>query len=186
MPSLKTATACAATLGLALLLAGCGEESSMSSTPSSSTGSAASQPAATPTSRWDAAQLASLKAKYGDLQESTSGLLYRIITPGDGVTKPKPGQRVRTHYTGTFPDGKVFDSSVTRGQPFEFVAGVKQVIPAWDEAIQAMSKGEKRIIVAPYQLAYGERGAGGVIPPRATLVFEMELLEIVSQRLPGT
>jgi peptidylprolyl isomerase len=166
-------------LGLAALFLGAGL-SSMSASPSDSTPSTPSAPAEAPKkSRWPAEELKLMTDKYGELQETESGLLYRIIREGDAATKARKGQRVSTHYTGTFPDGKVFDSSVKRGQPFAFTAGVKQVIPAWDEAILAMGKGEKRLIVVPSYLGYGSRGAGGVIPPNATLVFEMELLDIV-------
>jgi peptidylprolyl isomerase len=132
-------------------------------------------------SKWPAATLAELKAKYGNLIETPSGLLYVITKQGDGATFPRRGQAVRTHYTGTFPDGRVFDSSVSRGQPFVFPAGVGRVIPAWDEAVLSMSKGEKRTIIVPPNLGYGSRGAGGVIPPDATLVFEMELLGVVDR-----
>jgi peptidylprolyl isomerase len=179
----------AAVLAASLVLTACGKPAMPSSdtTPTESPKPAEAAPAETAsTSKWSAAELASLKEKFGDLQETPSGLLYRILTAGDGVTKPAKGQRVTAHYTGTFPDGREFDSSVRRGQPFQFIAGIKQVIPAWDEAILEMSKGEKRIIVVPHFLGYGERGAGGVIPPRATLVFEMELLGMETPRLPGT
>ena len=173
------------------ILAGCGKpamnaNSSSENTPEKPAQTAPAPAAPAGASKWSASDLAAMKEKYGELQESASGLLFKVIQPGDGTTRPNKGQRVSTHYTGTFPDGRVFDSSVSRGQPFQFIAGIKQVIPAWDETILEMTKGEKRLIVVPHFLGYGERGAGGVIPPRATLVFEMELLGMETPRLPGT
>ena len=91
--------------------------------------------------------------------------------------KPQAGQRVKVHYTGKLLDGTVFDSSVERGEPFEFALGAGQVIKGWDEGIALMSKGEKGILYIPYDLAYGQMGAGGVIPPYANLIFEVELID---------
>ena len=124
----------------------------------------------------DTAKPAVATAKVSDTVTTASGLKYIVLKKGSG-SKPAKGTRVKVHYTGMFPDGRVFDSSVKRGQPFEFVVGVGGVIPGWDETVLDMTKGEKRIIVVPPALGYGERGAGGVIPPNATLVFEVELLD---------
>lgn len=106
-----------------------------------------------------------------------SGLQYEILTAGDGE-KPSASSTVRTHYHGTLVDGTVFDSSVDRGEPAEFP--VNGVIAGWTEALQLMGVGAKWRLYLPYQLAYGERGAGGAIGPYAALVFDVELLAIVS------
>ena len=105
-----------------------------------------------------------------------SGLQYEVITEGSG-DKPAATSTVRTHYHGTLIDGTVFDSSYDRGQPAEFA--VNGVIAGWTEALQMMSVGSKWRLTIPYELAYGERGAGGAIGPYSTLVFDVELLEIV-------
>jgi FKBP-type peptidyl-prolyl cis-trans isomerase FklB len=105
-----------------------------------------------------------------------SGLQYEVITEGTGE-KPSATSKVRTHYHGMLTDGTVFDSSVQRGQPAEFA--VNGVIKGWTEALQLMNTGSKWRLAIPYELAYGEQGAGAAIGPFATLVFEVELLEIV-------
>lgn len=104
-----------------------------------------------------------------------SGLRYEDIVVGTGAS-PERGQEVTVHYTGTLEDGTKFDSSLDRGQPFKFNIGIGQVIKGWDEGVLTMKVGGKRKLVIPPQLGYGARGAGGVIPPNATLVFEVELL----------
>lgn len=109
-------------------------------------------------------------------QKTASGLVYRTLTPGSGAS-PKATDTVKVHYHGTLPDGRVFDSSVQRGQPIEF--SLAQVIPCWTEGVQKMKVGEKAKLVCPPEIAYGERGTpDGTIPPSATLVFEVELLGI--------
>ena len=100
------------------------------------------------------------------------------IKEGDGKTFPKKGDQVFVHYTGTLLDGKKFDSSYDRNAPFKFTLGVGHVIKCWDMSVARLSLGEKIKVICPYKLAYGERGAGGVIPPKADLAFEMELIEI--------
>jgi peptidylprolyl isomerase len=112
---------------------------------------------------------------------TSSGLKIIDITPGTGVT-PKAGQTAVVHYTGWLYEngakGKKFDSSVDRGQPFEFPLGQHRVIAGWDEGVATMKVGGKRTLIIPPDLAYGPRGAGGVIPPNATLMFDVELLGV--------
>jgi FKBP-type peptidyl-prolyl cis-trans isomerase FkpA len=107
-----------------------------------------------------------------------SGLVYKTLQPGSGPS-PKATDKVRVHYHGTLMSGKVFDSSVQRGQPAEFQ--LNQVIPCWTEGVQRMKVGEKARLVCPSEIAYGDRGAGPDIAPGATLVFEVELLGIGGQ-----
>lgn len=102
--------------------------------------------------------------------------MYEVIKEGNG-SAPSKGTTITAHYTGMLLDGTKFDSSVDRGQPFQFQVGAGRVIPGWDEAFLSMNKGEKRILIIPPELAYGSRGGGGVIPPDATLVFEVELID---------
>ena len=105
-----------------------------------------------------------------------SGLQYEVLNSGTG-RKPKATDRVRCHYEGRLVDGTLFDSSIQRGEPAVF--GVNQVIAGWVEALQLMSEGDKWKLFIPYNLGYGEQGAGGAIPPYSTLVFEVELLEVL-------
>lgn len=111
-----------------------------------------------------------------EVKTTPSGLQYEILEEGDGPV-PSAEDQVRVHYHGTLIDGTVFDSSVDRGEPAVF--GVNQVIPGWTEALQLMPVGSKWKVYIPAELAYGERGAGGAIEPNSTLIFEVELLEIV-------
>ena len=108
---------------------------------------------------------------------TASGLQYVDEVVGDG-TSPTNGQNVKVHYTGTFPDGRKFDSSRDRSQPFQFVIGQGRVIRGWDEGVLTMKVGGRRILTVPAHLGYGVAGAGGVIPPNATLVFDVELLGV--------
>lgn len=115
-------------------------------------------------------------AKRDEITVTESGLQYEVLTQGDGE-KPTASSTVRTHYHGTLIDGTVFDSSYERGQPAEFPVG--GVIKGWTEALQLMSVGSKWRLYVPYDLAYGEQGAGGAIGPYTTLIFDVELLAIV-------
>lgn len=114
-------------------------------------------------------------AQRDEVNVTESGLQYEVLQAGDGP-KPTTSNRVKVHYHGTLIDGTVFDSSVERGQPASF--GVTQVIQGWVEGLQLMPLGSKYKFYIPYELAYGERGAGPKIPPFSALVFEVELLEI--------
>lgn len=118
--------------------------------------------------------------KGKDTITTASGLKLIKLNSTEGV-QPQTGQYVVVNYSGYLLDGKMFDSSVERGEPFSFPLGRKQVIPGWDEGIALLKVGEKARLVIPYQLAYGERGIPPVIPPSSTLVFDVELLEVKGQ-----
>jgi len=113
--------------------------------------------------------------KEAGARVTASGLVYRSLKDGTG-SSPAATDRVKVHYKGTFPDGKEFDSSYKRNEPTEFP--LNGVIPCWTEGVQLMKTGGKAKLTCPSAIAYGARGAGGVIPPNATLVFEIELLAI--------
>lgn len=109
-------------------------------------------------------------------QKTSSGLEYIVIEEGKGPN-PKAGQKVSVHYTGKLQDGTVFDSSKTRGQPITFTLGIGQVIKGWDEGIALLKKGGKAQLIIPPDLAYGARGVPPRIPPNATLIFDVELVD---------
>jgi len=127
-----------------------------------------------------AAQTDPLKAAAAEAGASVtaSDLVYRSLKDGSGA-QPAATDTVRVHYRGTFPDGREFDSSYKRGQPTEFP--LNRVIPCWTEGVQKIKVGGKAKLTCPASIAYGERGAGGVIPPNATLQFEVELLGIAGK-----
>merc|ERR1711904_176365 len=112
------------------------------------------------------------------LESNKMGVTVETITPGDGKTFPKKGDKLSMHYTGTLTDGSKFDSSRDRGTPFEFTIGVGQVIRGWDEGVIQMSVGQRATLKISSDFGYGSRGAGGVIPPNADLIFDVELLGI--------
>jgi peptidylprolyl isomerase len=115
-----------------------------------------------------------IKKKYPDAIETKTGLKYIVTKAGDGKESPKFGAQVTVHYEGKLLDGTLFDSSIKRGSPAKF--GIGQVIEGWNEALVTMSKGEKRTLIIPPELGYGESGYPGVIPPNSYLVFDVELL----------
>lgn len=116
--------------------------------------------------------------KRAEVKTTSSGLQYEVEKEGDGPM-PEAGDQVVVHYTGRLIDGTVFDSSVERGEPATF--GVTQVIPGWVEALQLMKAGSKWKLFIPSQLAYGPNGAGGVIGPNATLIFDVELIKVIGK-----
>ncbi len=143
-----------------------------------SRGSAADLMIETPSSPPDNPLPSSNKTMTTENQVTTaSGLKYTDEKVGDGPS-PEKGQTVEVHYTGKLMDGTKFDSSVDRGKPFTFKLGVGQVIKGWDEGVASMKVGGKRNLIIPPDLAYGSRGAGGVIPSNATLDFDVELLGV--------
>ena len=113
--------------------------------------------------------------RWPNAKKTPSGLQYVVLKEGDGKGHPKYGQEVTVHYTGTLLDGRMFDSSVHRGEPAKFAVG--QVIEGWNEALQTMSKGEKRTLIIPPELGYGVHGYPGIIPPNSYLIFDVELLD---------
>jgi len=165
-------------LALAALIAvtGCQQQSGSSSASTSSTTTSTGTAAAPAPAPAPATQP---PADASGAKEVTmpSGLKYVDMTVGDG-TLAESGKTVSVHYTGWLTDGTKFDSSVDRGQPFSFTLGAGQVIRGWDEGVAGMRVGGKRKLTIPSDLGYGSRGAGGVIPPNATLVFDVELLGV--------
>jgi peptidylprolyl isomerase len=125
--------------------------------------------------------LGRVDAATNQVIEMPNGLKYTDTKTGDGATATS-GNKVSVHYTGWLYNnsakGAKFDSSVDRGQPFQFTLGARQVIAGWDEGVAGMKVGGKRTLIIPPELGYGARGAGGVIPPNATLIFDVELLDV--------
>jgi FKBP-type peptidyl-prolyl cis-trans isomerase FkpA len=123
------------------------------------------------------AQSSAPSLSVGDLVKTASGLQYEDLVAGDGA-EAVAGKTVTVHYTGWLTDGTQFDSSLDRGQPFEFLLGAGAVIPGWDEGLQGMKVGGKRRLVIPPDLAYGSQAVGGVIPANSTLIFKVELISV--------
>ncbi len=123
------------------------------------------------------ADLALIAKNFPDLAKGDNGIFQKTLKQGAGPN-PAKGQTAAVNYRGMLLDGRVFDDSSLRGGPIRFRVAAGEIIPGWDIVVQSMKKGEKRLVVLPPELAYGERGAGGVIPANAFLVFEMELVDI--------
>lgn len=126
---------------------------------------------------YDQQMASELGLDFDEMSRTDTWLYYRDIEEGDG-DEAAAGDDVMVHYTGRLPDGMVFDSSRERDEPFSFRLGAGMVIPGWDEGVEGMQAGDRRVLVIPPHLAYGPEGAAGVIPPNATLVFDVELLEV--------
>ena len=154
----------------ALLFAGCCAESTTSQKPAEKAPVTSGAPVTSTAG-------AAAAAADGKMVKTASGLQYIDTVEGKGAS-PAAGQTVVVHYTGWLLDGKKFDSSLDREKPFEFVIGQGQVIKGWDEGVASMKVGGKRTLVIPAELGYGSRGAGGAIPPNATLKFDVELIAI--------
>jgi FKBP-type peptidyl-prolyl cis-trans isomerase FkpA len=131
-----------------------------------------------PAAAWAQSDVAAVAAKEPGAVVTATGLVYRSLSDGSGAS-PSATDTVKVHYRGTFPDGKEFDSSHKRGAPAEFA--LNRVIPCWTEGVQRMKAGGKAKLTCPPSIAYGERGAGNVIPPNATLQFEIELLAVTGR-----
>jgi FKBP-type peptidyl-prolyl cis-trans isomerase len=127
--------------------------------------------------QWSEADAAFIRQNYANARRRPSGLLYVERKPGAGEATPAVGQEVIVHYEARLLDGTRFDSSYLKGYPFTFRLGTGAVIQGWDEAFLTMKKGEKRTLIVPYWLGYGVTGQPPVIPPRATLVFDVELID---------
>ncbi|MBI3890557.1 MAG: FKBP-type peptidyl-prolyl cis-trans isomerase [Candidatus Wallbacteria bacterium] len=156
-----------------LATVGCGPASEQSPAPDVT--KAPPAPAAPPTKQ--ATSTAAASPEEANTVSTPSGLKYIDLAKGTGAT-PSKGKTVEVHYTGYLTNGKKFDSSVDRKIPFQFVIGEGQVIAGWDEGVLTMQTGGKRKLIIPSELAYGDRGFGDVIPPRSTLIFEVELLGV--------
>src|SRR5262249_17232790 len=158
---------------LAVQLVGCPEPSA-SNPKKSAQQSAPSRTAERPPER----KVKKIDEKERKVETTHFGLKYEDLEEGQGA-EAKSGDRVQVHYTGWLKDGKKFDSSKDRDQPFEFNLGKGEVIKGWDEGVAGMKVGGKRKLIIPYDLAYGKRGRPPVIPPEAELTFEVELLDII-------
>jgi FKBP-type peptidyl-prolyl cis-trans isomerase len=160
---MKKAACGLTTLLLGAALAGCGQD--------------AAENAAATGAPEEVTYARQLDVDLSNMTRTESGLYYRDLSPGTGPVA-QAGSPVKVHYTGWLPNGFKFDSSRDAGEPFSFALGEGNVIAGWDEGVAGMRVGGRRRLVIPPELGYGARGAGGVIPPNATLVFDVELLEV--------
>jgi peptidylprolyl isomerase len=161
-------TRLAAVLAVATLLGACASDPGANAASNT-----ASEVAGAPTALTYAP---ALDVDLGAMTRTDSGLYFRDVVAGEGA-EARPGERVAVHYTGWLPNGQEFDSS-RAGEPFAFTLGAGEVIRGWDEGVAGMQVGGRRTLVIPSELGYGARGAGGVIPPGAVLVFDVELLGV--------
>jgi FKBP-type peptidyl-prolyl cis-trans isomerase FkpA len=159
------------------VMSGCTKKETATESQSTSTQTTTSAPAGTGTAANTAATSPPGTVASAPTGAQVTELKIEELKVGTGA-EAKAGQPVQVHYTGWLTDGKKFDSSVDRAQPFKFQLGAGQVIPGWDKGVAGMKVGGKRKLTIPPAMGYGERGAGGVIPPNATLVFEVELLGV--------
>lgn len=175
---LKAILRCAGLISVCYLMVGCPEEGVNPQT--STTGQTTTTPSVTSTATTispSPTATPTTTTSTGKVITTPSGLKYEDLKVGTGAT-PKPGQTVSVQYTGTLENGTKFDSSRDRGVPFEFPIGQGQVIPGWDEGLSTMKVGGRRKLTIPANLGYGAAGAGGVIPPNATLLFDVELVGV--------
>jgi peptidylprolyl isomerase len=166
-------------IALLLLSLGCndGEEQAEPTTEQPAAEPATEQPVAEPPTPETVTAVGEIPSVEGDTITTESGLRYIDITVGDGAS-PTQGQTCVMHYTGWLPDGTKFDSSRDRDTPFPFAIGAGRVIRGWDEGVATMNVGGRRLLIIPGDLAYGPSGRPPRIPPNATLVFDVELLEV--------
>lgn len=127
--------------------------------------------------QWSEADIRLIEERYGSARVMTSGLRFIVRSPGEGAT-PQPGETVTVHYDGRLLSGGPFDSTYDRGTPMDLRVGTGEVLPGMDEALRTMRPGEKRTLIVPWWLGYGERGRPPLVPQRATLVYQLELLAI--------
>ena len=168
-------------VGLAILFALVASACAPTNQPTSQSGAQASSPPPNPATNEPAQQPASQPSTGSEII-APSGLKHVDEVVGTGES-PQPGDFVKVHYVGTLENGTQFDSSRDRNEPFVFQIGVGQVIPGWDEGVMSMKVGGKRRLIIPPDLGYGPQGQGNVIPPNATLIFEVELLEIPAVKI---
>ncbi len=174
---LALAASWSASCASAAELSAIGDETPPAEAPAPAEPAAKATPAQAPTPAAATTQETAPTAPEPELVTTASGLKYQELKVGSGQ-EARSGRLVEVHYTGWLEDGKKFDSSRDRGRPFSFSLGAGKVIKGWDEGVVGMRVGGKRKLIIPPQLGYGERGAGGVIPPNATLIFEVELTGI--------